>query len=113
MQGHLRIINSGKDMDNCFNNFFCQKILNIHDDLTSITLTHGMPLVEKSCMPIIHTFEHIAETDIRQLLKRYCDIMVSTDQGKLVLNVLLDLSAGFDKVYHNVPFPRTLPESVC
>ena len=70
MQGHLRIINSGKDMDNCFNNFFCQKILNIHDDLTSITLTHGMPLVEKSCMPIIHTFEHIAETDIRQLLKR-------------------------------------------
>ena len=35
------IINSDKDMAHCFNNFFCQKILNIHSGFKSSTLSQG------------------------------------------------------------------------
>ena len=45
-------INSDKDMAHCFNNFFCQKILNIHSGLQSSTLSQGKPLVEESSISI-------------------------------------------------------------
>ena len=46
-------INSDKDMSHCFNNVFCQKILNIHIGFQSSTLSQGKPLVEESCISII------------------------------------------------------------
>ena len=42
-------------MVHCFNNFFCQKILNIHDE---------------SCISMMDIIEPFTETDIRQLLNR-------------------------------------------
>ena len=63
-------INSGKDMAHCFNNFFCQKILNIHRGFHSSTLSQDKPLVEESCIAMMDTFEPFTETDIRQLLKK-------------------------------------------
>jgi len=62
-------INSDKDMAHCFNNFFCQKILNIHSGFLSSTLSQGKPLVEESCISMMDTFEPFTETDIRKLLK--------------------------------------------
>jgi len=34
------------------------------------------------------------------------DIMMSIDQGKPIIRVLLDLSAAFDRVDHNALFSR-------
>ena len=61
-------INSDKDMAHCFNNFFCQNILNIHSGFHSNTLSQGKPLVEESCIFIMDTFEPFTEIDIKQLL---------------------------------------------
>ena len=49
------IINSDKDWAHCFNKFFCQMIVNIHDWFPSCTLLHGMPLVTGSCMSMMHS----------------------------------------------------------
>ena len=64
------IINSDKDMAHCFNNFFCQKTLNIHSGSPSSTLSQGEPLVEELCMSMLDIFELFTENNIRQLLKR-------------------------------------------
>jgi len=66
----LNNINSDKDMAHCFNNFFCQNILNIHSGFHSSTLSQGKPLVEESCISVMDTFEPFTETDIRHLLKK-------------------------------------------
>ena len=52
---------------------------------------------------VAHKSDHITETALVRV-KNY--IMISTDQGKSVLLVLLDQSAAFDTVDHNVPFSR-------
>ena len=41
------IIKSNKDMAHCFNNVFCQKIINIYDD----TLSQGLSLVGSPACP--------------------------------------------------------------
>jgi len=53
-----------KDMAHCYNNFFYQKILNIHSRFHSSTLSQGKPLVEESCISMMDTFEFFTETDI-------------------------------------------------
>ena len=50
-----------------------------------------------------YTSGHSTET---ALVRVKNDIMMSIDQGKPVIVVLLDLSAAFDTVEHNVPFSR-------
>ena len=72
-------INSDKDMAHCFNNFFCQKILNIHSGFQSSTLSQGKPLVEESCISMMDTFEPFTETDIRQLLKKSSNAFCAVD----------------------------------
>jgi len=72
-------INSDTDMAHCFNNFFCQKILNIHSGFQSSTLSQGKPLVEESCISMMDTFEPFSETDIRQLLKRSSNAFCAVD----------------------------------
>jgi len=64
------IINSYTAMAHCFNNFFCQNILNIHDGFPSSTSPQEMSLVEQSCISVIDIFDPFTETDIRQLLER-------------------------------------------
>jgi len=56
-------------IESFFNNF-CQKILNVHDEFPSITLSQGIPLVEESCMSMIDRGKALTGTNIRQLLKR-------------------------------------------
>ena len=70
-------INSDKDMAHCFNNFFCQKILNIHSGFHSSTLSQ--PLVEESWISMMDTFEPFRENDIRQLLKRSSNNFFAVD----------------------------------
>ena len=72
-------INSDKDMTHCFNNFFCQNILNIHSGFQSSTLSQCKPLVEKSCISMMDTFEPFTETDTRQLLKRSSNAFCSVN----------------------------------
>ena len=78
--GNPNIIKSDKDMPHCFNTFIYQAILNIHSGFPYSTLSHGKPLVEESCMPMMDTFYPFTETDTRQLLK-----------GHLILSVQLNI----------------------
>ena len=64
-------------MAHCFNNLFCQQILNLHSGLQSSPLSQ--PLVEESCISMMDTFEPFAETDIRQLLKRSSNAFCAVD----------------------------------
>jgi len=66
-------------MAHCFNNFFCQKILNIHSGFQSSTLSQGKTLVEESCISVMDTFEPFTETDIRQLLKKSSNAFCAVD----------------------------------
>ena len=72
-------INSDKDMVHCFNNFFCQKILNIHSGFQSSTLSQGNPLVEEFCMSMMDTIEAFTETDMIQLLERSFNVFYAVD----------------------------------
>ena len=44
--GLPNIINSNTAMAYCFNNYICQKILNIHDGFSSSTLSRDVPLIQ-------------------------------------------------------------------
>jgi len=72
-------INSDKDMANCFNSFFCQKIINIHSGFQSSTLSQDTPLVEESCISMMDTFEPFTETDIRLLLRKSSNAFGAVD----------------------------------
>ena len=64
------LLNISEPCKDCFNNLFCQNILNVYNVLAFSTLSQDTSLIEKSCMSTIGTFEPVIETDIRQLLKR-------------------------------------------
>ena len=72
-------INSEKDMAHCFNNFFCQNLLNIHIGFHSSTLSQGKPLVEESCISMIDILDPFTEADIRQLPKRSSNAFCAVD----------------------------------
>ena len=63
-------------MAHCFNNFFCQNILNIHSGFQFSTVSQGKPLVEESCISIMDT---CTETDVRQLLKKSSNAFCAVD----------------------------------
>ena len=72
---------TNKEIAPCFYNFFCQKILNIHDRFPSRTLSQilGIPLVEESCVPVMDTFKPFTEITIRQLLKTSSNAFCAVD----------------------------------
>ena len=62
-----------------YNNFFCQKIINIYDGFPSSTLLQDIRLVEESCMSMLDPFEPFTETDIRQLLEKSSNALCPVD----------------------------------
>ena len=83
--------NINSDMAHCFNNHFCQKILNIHSGFNSSTLSHGKALIEESCISMMDNFEPFTEIDIRQLLERSFSVVdpMPTWLVKGCLNVMI------------------------
>jgi len=75
------IVKSNRDMVQCINNFFGQKILNIHSEFSSSTLAQGMRLVEESCISTMYMFEPFTETDIRELLLSVQLTYMSCERG--------------------------------
>jgi len=107
-------INSDKDMAHCFNNFFCQNILNIHSGFHSSTLLPGKLLVEESCISMMDTFEPFTETNTRQLLKRSSNAFCAVNAMpkwlvKDYLNVLISpITNIVNKSLYLGIFPRSM-----
>ena len=66
----------------------------MHSGFPSSILSQGILLVEESCMSMVDTFEHLEETDVKQLMKRlsnaYCAaVLLPTLLVKECLDILI------------------------